>query len=164
MASRTASRTADAVGGAPDHRTPVLQSRCAAGGRSKRLENSHAYRFVQPPPASAVREAVRLAIYREAYFQRHGTARTLGERLAQEGEVMRAAGCTSPTLDTEELAYTREIIRPYLEATDLPTAIVHLFGDPAAHSLGYRPVGLSRWAGLALALHDTLAARLSTLV
>ena len=107
-----------------------------------------------PPTAQGAREAVLTAIFREVYFQRHGLARTLGERMAQEGEVMRAAGCTGPTLDNEELAYTREVIQPHLEATDLPTTTVHLFGDPAARSLGYRPPGLSHWAGLALALHD----------
>ena len=108
----------------------------------------------EPPTAQAAREAVLTAIHREAYFQRHGSASTLGERMSQEGAVLRAANCTEPTLDAEELAYTRETIRPHLEATDLPTATVHLFGDPAARSLGYRPPGLSHRAGLALALHD----------
>lgn len=111
-----------------------------------------------PPGTQAAREAVLTTIHREAYFHRHGPARTLGERLSQEGAVLHAAGCTAPALDPDELAYTREAIHPHLEATDLPTATVHLFGDPAARSLGYRPAGLSHWAGLALALHDARAA------
>ena len=156
--AEAATTLADAPGGS--FRVSLVLADDAGGGWTNRYAWEFSNRFERPPAAhrdwrtgvlwssdpptaSAVREAV---------------------RLAQEGEVMRAAGCTSPTLDAEELAYIREIIRPHLEATDLPTAIVHLFGDPAAHSLGYRPVGLSRWAGLALSLHDTLAARLSTLV
>jgi hypothetical protein len=52
------------------------------------------------------------------------------------------------------IAYTREIITPYLSSRDYPTVIVCLFGDRAAHSLGYKSQGLSERAGLALALHQ----------
>jgi hypothetical protein len=67
---------------------------------------------------------------------------------------MAAAGCSSPTLDPEDVAYTREVIAPFLGATDRATVIACLFGDEAAHRLGYRAHGLSPRAGLALALHD----------
>ena len=101
-----------------------------------------------------VREAILTAAYRTAYVQRHGPSRTLGELLAQEGEAMAMAGCDHPSLDEEDLAYTREVIAPLLGATDKRTAIECLFGDAAARTLGFTPRGLSPWAGLALARRD----------
>jgi len=101
----------------------------------------------------AVREAALTALYRTAYIQESGPARTLREMLMQEGYALSRAGCSWP-LDADDLAYTREILRPYLEADDMRTAIECLFGDEAGHSLGFTPHGLSKWAGLALALHD----------
>ena len=102
----------------------------------------------------AVREAILTAAYRTAYVQRHGPARTLRQRLAQEGAVMAMAGCSEPVFDPEEIAYTREVLIPFLEAEDMRTCIECLFGDVAGRSLGFAPRGLSRWAGLAVALHD----------
>ena len=67
---------------------------------------------------------------------------------------MTMAGCSEPSLEPAGLDYTREILQPHLEATDLPTLIPCLFGDPAAHALGYPPQGSSPRAGLALALSD----------
>jgi hypothetical protein len=108
----------------------------------------------EPATERAVREAIRSAIYRMAYVQRHGLARTLRDKMAQEGEALAAAGCTAPALDAEDLAYTREVLIPYLDAEDMRTAIECLFGDAAGATLGFTPRGLSPWAGLALALHD----------
>jgi hypothetical protein len=102
----------------------------------------------------AVREAILTAAYRVAYQRRHGPARTLRAMLAQEGQVMARAGCSGPTLDAEDIAYTREVLIPYLDADDMRTCIECLFGDAAARTLGFTPRGLSPWAGLALALHD----------
>jgi hypothetical protein len=74
--------------------------------------------------------------------------------LAQEGRVMALAGCSGPTLDAEDIAYTREVLATYLDADDMRTCIECLFGDAPARTLGFTPCGLSPWAGLALALHD----------
>ena len=82
----------------------------------------------------------------------------LRDILAQEGKVMAMAGCESPVLDEEDIAYTREVLAPYLNATDKRTCIECLFGDSAARTLGFTPRGLSPWSGLALALHDARAA------
>ena len=62
---------------------------------------------------------------------------------------MRAAGCTGPVLDEEDIAYTREVLAPFLEAEDMRTCIECLFGDAAGRTLGFTPRGLSHWAGLA---------------
>src|SRR5262245_46527627 len=107
-----------------------------------------------PPTERAVREAILTSAHRFAYTHRHGPARTLRAMLAQEGQVMAAAGCSGPTLDAEDLAYTREVLTAYLDAEDMRTCIECLFGDEAGRTLGFTPRGLSPWAGLALALHD----------
>ncbi len=57
-----------------------------------------------------------------AYQQRHGPARTLRDMLAQEGQIMALAGCSGPTLDAEDIAYTREVLIPYLDAEDMGAA------------------------------------------
>ncbi|HEV3339687.1 MAG TPA: hypothetical protein VG125_05005 [Pirellulales bacterium] len=116
----------------------------------------------EPVSPRAVREAVLTAVYRAAYLQQHGHARTLSDRLVQEGWVMAKAGCTEPALDDEELAYTREVIAPFLEADDLRTTVECLFGDVAARSLGFTPRGLSPSAGLALALDGARRPNVST--
>jgi hypothetical protein len=108
----------------------------------------------EPASERSAREAILTAIYRMAYVQQHGLARTLRSMLAQEGHVMAAAGCTSPTLDADDIAYTREVLLPFLDADDMRTAIQCLFGDNAGRTLGFSPLGLSSCAGLALALHD----------
>src|SRR6476469_8507710 len=45
----------------------------------------------EPATKQAVQEAIRAAIYRMAYVQRHGLAHTLRDKLAQEGHVMASA-------------------------------------------------------------------------
>ncbi len=108
----------------------------------------------EPASARSVETAVLMAIDRTAYIRRHGPAVTLKEMLTQEGAVMARAGCTEPSFDDDEIAYTREVLLPLLDAKDKRTAIECLFGDAAARTLGFTPRGLSPWAGLALALHD----------
>lgn len=109
------------------------------------------------PTERTVREAMFTAVYRTARRLRHGPARTLRERLAQEGDVLAMAGCGLPAIDEGELRHTREVLASFLDAEDMPTTIECLFGDSAASSLGYTPRGLAPWAGLALALHDAQA-------
>jgi hypothetical protein len=113
--------------------------------------------------AQHVRDAVLTSIYRADYLQTHAAPQTLGEMLDQEGDAMARAGCTTPQLDDDDLAYTRSVIAPQLGATDRATVIACLFGDTAAKALGYPPQGLSERAGLALALShartETLARR-----
>lgn len=112
----------------------------------------------EPPSAAAAREAVLTAAHRVASVRRHGPARTLRARMAQEGRVLAAAGCGGPTLDPDDLAYSREVIAPHLGATDMRTAVERLFGDAAGRTLGFTPRGPSPRAGVALALHDARAA------
>jgi hypothetical protein len=115
----------------------------------------------EPVSPQQVRETLRSAVYRTDYVQRRGPAGTLRELLRQEGEVLARAGCISPTLEADDLAYTRQVIEPHLDAGDMRTSIECLFGDAAGKTLGFTPRGLSPWAGVALALHDACAAGLS---
>ena len=108
----------------------------------------------EPASATRVRDEVLTSIYRAEYLQKHSIPKTLGEMLAQEGYAMARAGCTSPALESDDLAYTREVIALHLQATDRATVIACLFGDTAAAALGYAPLGLSDRAGLALALSE----------
>lgn len=110
----------------------------------------------ETPSVQKVREETLTTLYRTAYIQRHGTAHTLQEMLSQEGYAMAMSGCQPSTfdLDDHDLAYTWEIISPHLSTQDYPTIVACLFGDRAAHSLGYNPQGLSQHAGLAIALHQ----------
>jgi hypothetical protein len=112
----------------------------------------------EPASAQNVRDAVLTSIHRAEYLQTHAAPATLGEMLDQEGYAMARAGCTTPQLDDDDLAYTRSVITPHLGATDRATVIACMFGDRAAAALGYPPQGLSDRAGLALALsHARLA-------
>jgi hypothetical protein len=108
----------------------------------------------ETPSAKLVREETLSAIYRAAYIERHGFASALRQMMAQEAFAMAMAGCDKPALDADEISYTREIIEPHLDTKDYPTIIACLFGDEAAHCLGYQPMGLGERAGLALALGD----------
>jgi len=102
----------------------------------------------------SVRRTMLRAVYRTAYAIVHGTPGNLRQLMKQEGAAMSRAGCTAPTLDQEDLEYTRQVIEPHLDASDMPTCIACLFGDDAGKTLGFTPRGLSPWAGVALALHD----------
>src|SRR5262249_52981074 len=108
----------------------------------------------EPASERAIRESMLTTAFRMAYVQRHGQARTLRDKIIQEGHVRVRAGCTTPVLDEDDLAYTREVLAPHLDVEDMRTTIECLFGDAAGRTLGFRPRGLSPWAGLALALHD----------
>jgi hypothetical protein len=117
----------------------------------------------EPASAQNVRDSVLTSIHRAEYLQTHAAPATLGEMLDQEGHAMARAGCITPQLDDDDLAYTRSVITPHLGATDRATVIACMFGDRAAAALGYPPQGLSDRAGLAMALSnartETLARR-----
>jgi hypothetical protein len=112
----------------------------------------------EPASWRSAREAVLIPIFRAIHSIRHGPPGTLRDRLAQEGYTLAMAGCTAPALDPEDLAYTREVLDPLLDAEERRTCIECLYGDVAARSLGFTPRGLSPWAGRALALADAVSA------
>jgi hypothetical protein len=99
----------------------------------------------------SVRQLVLMSIFRVAYSQQNSTPKTLSQMMAQEGAAGVFAGL-HPQYDDEELDYSRYVITPYLETTDYSAQIAALYGDEAARSLGYQPLGLSKDVGFAIAL------------
>jgi hypothetical protein len=101
-----------------------------------------------------VRQVVSAAIFRTAYIRRHGWPKTLRQMLAQEGLAATFAGIAEPAFEQDELKYIRQVVEPYLDASDYPILCACLFGDEAAQSLGYRSLGLAPRAGFGLALAE----------
>jgi hypothetical protein len=167
-----ASATAKAVAlQTKDYRIALVVSDDLKGGWTNRWASEYSHRLEgqaitrrgwltgilwtsEPASADRVREAVLTSIYRADYLLSHPAPKTLGEMLDQEGYATARAGCTSPALDADDLAYTRSVIDPLRGATDRATVMACLFGDPAARALGYPPRGLTDRAGFALALYD----------
>jgi hypothetical protein len=77
--------------------------------------------------------------------------------LEQEGLAARFAGLR-PTLPPRDLDQARAVIAPYLDRATYPQQFSALYGDEAAVSVGYAPLGLPLRAGLEVALADAIAA------
>ena len=103
-----------------------------------------------------IRAEMMAAVYRFAFMQLHGLPRTLQQMLTMEGQARVFAGLTERVLSDDDLAYTREILQPYREAADTPITFACMFGDEAARAMGYEPMGLSPYAGFALAVDEAL--------
>ena len=100
-----------------------------------------------------VKREVRSALYRALHRRYSGPPATLAEMMQQEGRVLAYAGYT-PELDTDELAYSLEVIAPYLQKSDFPTCFAALYGDEAAKAAGYEALGLTANAGFQVALYE----------
>lgn len=110
----------------------------------------------EPPSIEIVRRDTIATIARAAHALAHGKARTLRALLTQEASVARTVvelggASHAVSLDADDLAYTADVIAPLMDRDDWPTLIAALYGDEAAKSLGHRPLGLSKNAGLSLA-------------
>jgi hypothetical protein len=104
----------------------------------------------EEPSAQRVREETAAAIYRTAWIWRYGLPRTLREMLRQEGLAARFAGVAAVAVDAESEA----VVRSHLDTRDYPTLVACLYGDPAAATLGYGPVGASTDAALRFAASE----------
>lgn len=103
-----------------------------------------------------INREVRAALYRALHLRYLAAPHTLADMTRQEGRALAYAGYT-PTLGAEELAYTRAVVKPFLQSTDFPVCFASLYGDDAARQVGYEALGLTAAAGFQLALHDALA-------
>jgi hypothetical protein len=110
----------------------------------------------ETPSREAVRREVLATIYRSCYVPRHGEPRTLGQMLRQEGLTAVFAEAPPPDLSPDELAAIRAVIDPRRAETAYPVVIACLYGDAAARTVGYPPLGLPPHAGFDLALHEAL--------
>lgn len=111
----------------------------------------------EPPSLEHARVAALTAFARTCYVAQHGVARTLREHLRQEQVALQFAGASTPHLPDDDAAYTRDVLTPLLDTDNYATILVALFGDDAAHALGYPPLGLSPHAGLALARQSAVS-------
>ena len=109
----------------------------------------------QVPDLDELRLVVREAVCRAAHAAQHGDPLTLAAMLKQEGRAAAWAGRT-PTLEADDLAYTRAVIAPHLLSTDQPTRMACFYGDVGAQAWGYPPLGLSDYAGFEVGLADAL--------
>ena len=78
--------------------------------------------------------------------------------MAQEGAALHFSGESIP-LDLEDLEFTRAILEPLRQSEHGPTNFSALYGDEAAKSVGYAPLGRSSRAGFALALEECQQAK-----
>ncbi len=102
------------------------------------------------PSYEWIQMLVRSALFRAHLQRQNGYPVKLADMLRQEGMVMVFSGENLP-LTTSDLAKTEEIIVPLLESTNFATNFAALYGDEAALSVGYSPLGLKPKAGFALA-------------
>src|SRR5215467_2219592 len=140
----------DAGGGWTNRYLSEATHRFQSGAMSKRSWIVVLFWTGETYTKEAIREETLMSAYRIAHIQWQGLPKTLGQIMNQEGAAAAFAGARRPALDEDDLAYTREVIQPYLGTTDYPTLFACLYGDEAAKSVGYPPLGLSERAGFAL--------------
>jgi hypothetical protein len=153
-----------ALQGIPSYRFGLVVADDAKGGWTNRylfdaqdrFENRHnvTHGFItallwssDEPAPQRVRQETAAAIYRTAWIWRRGLPRTLREMLRQEGLAARFAGVASGAVD----AASEAVVERQLDSQDYPTLMACLYGDTAAETLGYGPVGASADAGLRFA-------------
>jgi hypothetical protein len=143
----------DDLGGAWSNRFVGEAGRFAAVKLDKYKWFSSGFFVSDEPTPARVRQTVLSGIYRTLYLDRHGAPKTLRQMLVQEGQTGRFAGI-APHLGADDLAYSQEVLQSYLDSAHYPTCIAAMLGDEAARTLGYQPLGLSPYAGIAVAIAD----------
>ncbi len=99
-----------------------------------------------------IRRVVKTTVARAAWPLPQPHTLTLAQLLAHERTICSFAGCHY-TLDADDLDYTRTVLSQYRDATAYHVHVAALFGDRIARHNGFPPLGLSDWAGCALAGH-----------
>jgi len=143
----------DDLGGAWSNRFVLETGRFAEVKLNKYTWFSSGIFVSDEPTVPRVRQNVLSGIYRMLYLDRHGAPKTLRQMMAQEGQIGVFAGIV-PQLDPDDLDYSRTVLQPYLASDHYPTCMAAMLGDEAARTLGYQPLGLSAYAGIAVAIAD----------
>jgi uncharacterized protein YjaZ len=73
--------------------------------------------------------------------------------LAQEGLAAVFGGLKPLSMADDELAYTWQVLQPYLDSDDFPASFACVYGDAAAYAVGYPTLGLSERAGYTIGYH-----------
>jgi hypothetical protein len=140
----------DALGGWTNRYMTDMDHRFDASGELKR---GFATAYIWTGEATTpdlIRAEVLGVVYRHCYKRRHGLPTTLRQMLALEGLVSRFVG-KAPARGTSDLDHARALIARYLDTTLTPSIFAALYGDDAAISVGYPPLGIPPWGGLAIA-------------
>jgi hypothetical protein len=104
---------------------------------------------IREPNLAYVRQETRAALARAEYQRTHGYPKTLLEMMTQESAVMSFSG-EEIHLESDDLEYSQAILEPLLSSTDYPTNFAAMYGDQAAISVGFKPLGISSRTGFAL--------------
>jgi hypothetical protein len=110
----------------------------------------------ETPTAASVRAEVMSALFRAASVARRGSPKRLGDMMRQEGRAAAFAG-QGFDIPPAEVDASRGVLRQHLDTQSFPTAFACLYGDGAAREAGYRPLGLAKHAGFAVAFADARA-------
>lgn len=110
------------------------------------------------PSLDALGKVTLESAYRVVFRARHGIAQHLREMMRQEGFAAAFAG-RRRGLESADLEYSRAVMHEYLDSQHLPTQFACLYGDEAAISVGYPPLGFSRRAGFEVGLAWALESR-----
>jgi len=102
---------------------------------------------------------IRQNLWRCVYQIQHHFPNTLFEHLAQEAFVQSKIPGAVWEGDSARYALVLDFIKTHRENTDLPKLITFFYGDVAAESLGYAPLGIPKNTGFQLAERLWKAAR-----
>lgn len=111
----------------------------------------------EEPDQESLRKVAFSGVCRHIHKLEKGAPQTLQDHLDLEGFALSHAGHHTE-LSEEELDYTRAVLEPHLQSTHFPTLFTCLYGDEAAKTVGYPPLGLDPSAGFELALQQALKA------
>ena len=140
----------DALGGWTNRYMTDMDHRFDASGELKRgFATAYVWTGEAATPA-LIRAEVLSVVYRHCYKRRHGLPTTLRQMLTLEGLVAQFADLAT-TLSPRDLHQTRALIARHLDATTTPTVFAALYGDDAAISVGYPPLGVPAWGGFGVA-------------
>jgi hypothetical protein len=103
------------------------------------------------PNLEYVRQETRAALARAEFQQKNGVPISLESMMRQEAFVLHFSG-EQISMPPDELEYTKAVLEPHLKSTHHPTNFAALYGDEAAKSVGFLPLGVSARAGFGLAL------------
>lgn len=140
----------DALGGWTNRYLTDMDHRFAASGELKR---GFATAYVWTGEATTpdlIRAEVLGVVYRHCYKRRHGLPATLRQMLTLEGLVSQFV-CAASASESSDRDPASATIARYLDATMTPTIFAALYGDEAALSVGYPPLGVPPWGGFAFA-------------
>ena len=94
----------------------------------------------EPVDRSLVASRSREYLYRFMYQQRNGMPKTLADHVRQEADVQ-SRNNQQPVIDTEQLATVRALFDTSRQRDDYALIFTFLYGDAAANTFGYPPIG-----------------------